>query len=220
MSNPSTRACATVPSVLYHGTAVQFSEFADPTLANADRLGCGLRYLGAAVYLTTDPNGLGRYYARMSVMPKSFHLFRQGLDLEADALGDTDGVILSVTLKEGTRLLDIDQADGPLRTLFDSCRADFSNATLAKEFREAVLNAGFDGVACMFEDYPEGWECQATSQTIALYRHELARVVACHDAQQYRLQPGYVDRGEFGLANPAQQQILSADMDSDNPPKG
>ena len=202
---------------LYHGTAVAIDSFRDPLGSYDDHLGCGLASLGPAIYLTTDANGFGRFFAVSSVTRKALQLLQEAGRVKSDEIVDSWGVILKVNLPDTAKILRIEQAPEELQTAFRGCKTDFLSKVLGRNFRAAVLAAGYDGISYKSEDFPDGWEVDTDNREVVLYRHELANLVQCHDARSYLLKSNWSERGERGLkpevaaAAVASSPTLSAD---------
>lgn len=185
---------------LYHGTAIPFDRFRDPAVEQECRLGNGIRQFGPAIYLTTDANGFGRYYARSSVLPKSMQLLRQDEGALAEKVGNGWGVVLTIEVSPKARILRIEHAPEVFQRKFLGCKTDYFSKVLGRDFRADVLAAGYDGISYKSNVFPEGWEADTASHEVVLYRHEMANIVHCHDAESYRLTSGWSERGERGLA--------------------
>ena len=171
--------------VLYHGTPEPFDTFRDP-LGATDR-GAGYDHQGPAIYLTNDPNGYARFFARESIPRLLLHAAVSG-DKDREArLFDSDGFVLQVHL-ELARVLRIEHAPQPIRELFARSVGNF-DAGLA--LRQAVLGEGFDALAFVEPNYPEGWEVRRNAMTVAVYAHDKARIIDAREAQSYKLPPGW-----------------------------
>ena len=187
---------------LYHGTPVPFEAFRDPTVGKPDR-GAGYDHQGQAVYLTTDANGYGLFFARESCHMLALKLLVAGEEEESDRIANSDGVILSVQLTPDARVLDLDSAPAAIKELFANSVGDKKTGA---SLRQAVLDAGYDGIVFKEPNFPEGWEVDpVTTRTVAIYRHEKAIVTGSRDANDYRLARNWTQRGERGLAADVQQ---------------
>ena len=183
-----------INSEFYHGTVEYFDTFRDPGIRRRDR-GAGYDHQGRAVYLTSDPNGYGRFFARESSAKLVVKLQAQKKYKEAEKLYDSDGVVLSVKVNEGARILDITQAPDSVRALFDS---SVGNEGVGHQLRLAVLDAGFDGIAFKEPNFPEGWEVAHSAMTVVVYNHNQLTITGCKEADLYDLTSGWALRGDSG----------------------
>ncbi|MBK1781594.1 hypothetical protein JHL22_10220 [Advenella sp. WQ 585] len=182
-----------IHSELYHGTAEYFDSFREPGIRR-DR-GAGYDHQGRAVYLTSDPNGYGRFFARESSAKLVVKLQAQKKYKEAEKLYVSDGVVLSVKVNEGARILDITQAPDSIRALFDS---SVGNEGVGHQLRQAVLEAGFDGIAFKEPNFPEGWEVAHNAMTVVVYNHSQLTITGCKEADLYELPSGWALREDSG----------------------
>lgn len=197
--NPSTTT--NLPD-LFHGTPVAFDVFRDPLVGTPDR-GAGYDHQGKAIYLTTDPNGYGRFFARESCAKLALKLSMAGHHDESERIGVSDGVVMSVELLSGTKILNLNDASERIKDLFANSVGD---KKIGAELRQAVLDAGYDGLVFQEMNFPEGWEV-ARAQTVALYRHDKAIITGSRDAEDYRLPRDWTERGESGLAASASHNM-------------
>ena len=183
---------------LYHGTAVPFDSFRDPLETINDPLGCRVRNMGPAIYLTSDANGMARYFARCSVVPLAHKLLQQGERERSTAAIDSWGVVLSVELPARARILRVESAPAEIRAVFHACQKDCTSRN-GQYLRDAVLAPGYDGISYPLDEFPEGWEVDVKSRCVVLFKHELARIVQCKDAAAYALARDWTVRGESGV---------------------
>lgn len=165
--------------MLYHGTAERFDKF-DP-----DRFGSGVGYndQGRGVYLTTDRDGYGKYFAKEA------------------ARGKGDGVVMGVRLRSGTKLLDLDNDEftpeqgrsllgkmglrddtiasvpksdltSPKRLLMDWARYGRNQ----RDMSEVVQELGYHGIIHNEQRHPEGVKTQSGARTVVLYDHGRAGI--------------------------------------------
>lgn len=164
----------------YHGTARPFESF------DADKLGkdgAGYNHQGVGVYLTDDPHGLGRFFARsaaVKVSVKDRSLSRE----ESDKLANSDGVMMRVKLAPDARILDMRDGKVPadIQSLFDRSVGDKESYT---KLRETVLARGYDGIAFHEPNAPDGWETKKDATTIVVYDHTKAKVIDHQDASDF-----------------------------------
>lgn len=195
---------------LFHGTPLPFDKFGDPETMHRDR-GAGYDHQGRAVYLTTDPNGYGRFFARESCSKLALKQLMSGQEAESDRIAVSDGVILAVQISPDACILDMNDAPAAIKSLFDN---SVGNLAIGSQLRQAVLDAGYDGIMFNEKNYPEGWET-AKAKTVAVYHHEKAIITGCRDANDYKLERNWTERGESGLAKegsnmPRDEWIASA----------
>lgn len=183
-----------IHSELYHGTVEYFDTFRDPAMGRADR-GAGYYHQGKGVYLTTDPNGYGRFFARTSSAKLVVEMLIQKKYIEADKYHVSRGVILSVKLNEGARILDLTKALETIKVLFESSVGDMG---VGYQLRQAVLEAGFDGISFKEPNYPEGWEVAHNAMTVVVYNHGQLTITGCKEADFYELPSGWAGRGDSG----------------------
>ncbi len=166
---------------IYHGTARPFDSFAPEKMG---KMGGGYNHQGLAVYLTDDPHGMGRFFARAAagkVAAKDKSLSAE----ESDRMADSDGVVMRVKLSPDARILDMRDGDAPadVRALFDKSVGDKDAYT---KLREAVIAHGYDGLAFHEPNRPEGWETKADATTVVVYDAGKAKVIDHQDANDYR----------------------------------
>lgn len=166
---------------LYHGTPVAFDAFRDPLVTHPDR-GAGYDHQGKAIYLTTDPNGYGRFFARESCAKLAFKLIMAGHHDESDRVSISDGVVMSVELLPGTTILDLNDAPERIKDLFTNSVGD---KKIGAKLRQAVLDAGYDGLVFQELNFPEGWEV-ARAKTVALNSGAVQARQSHHHRQQGR----------------------------------
>lgn len=177
------RANGTEFGTLYHGTPLPFDEFRDPTAGRTDR-GAGYDHQGPGVYLTTDPHGYGRFFARESGAKLALRLLVDGKKEEAAKVGDGNGHVLHVKLKPDARILHLEDAPAHVRSLFDN---SVGNPKVAAELREAVTGLGYDGLAFEEPNSPEGWHTKSGAKTVVAYNHKATQIEGHRPAEDYHL---------------------------------
>lgn len=153
---------------LYHGTALPFDTFVE-----GQRRGAGFDHQGAGWYLTNDRKGLARYFASMAAVKLSG---RPGFTPEEEDLLE-EGVILRVSIA-GARVLDLTRADADPELV-----AMVSDIVNGNALRERVLALGFDGVAFVEPNPPEGVVVLPGVVTVVMYHPEKGKVLGYEAAE-------------------------------------
>ena len=169
--------------MLYHGTPLPFDEFRDPTDGGRDR-GAGYDHQGPGVYLTDDPHGYGRFFARESGAKLALRMMVDGKKKEAEKISDGNGHVLHVKLSPDARILHLQDAPAHVRSLFDH---SVGNPDVAKELRETVTKLGYDGLAFEEPNHPEGWQTKAGAKTVVVYNHEATKIEGHRPGEDYDL---------------------------------
>ncbi|WP_313416918.1 LPD3 domain-containing protein [Pseudomonas oryzihabitans] len=152
---------------LYHGTALPFDAF-----STGERRGAGFDHQGAGVYLTTDRQGFARFFAGIAAAKIAG---KAGNTPEQEELLE-DGVILRVSIA-GARVLDLTQPDAS-----PELRAMVSDIVNGSALRERVLSMGFDGVAFIEPNTPEGVTFEPGAVTVVMYHPDKAKVLGYEPA--------------------------------------
>jgi predicted RNA methylase/superfamily II DNA or RNA helicase len=165
---------------LYHGTPKPFDAFRDPT-GSADR-GAGYNHQGPAVYLTDDPHGYARFFAREGGAKLAYQLQREGKKDEAAQAFSGWGHVLSVKLADDARILELDKAPAEVKDLFER---SVGHPEVGQKLREVVLALGYAGLAFTEPNHPEGWPTKAGARTVAVYRQDKAIITGDKPAAEY-----------------------------------
>lgn len=151
---------------LFHGGPVVFDTFAE------DRQGQGVisTHQGPGIYLTTDGQGLARFFARNSLDPysrierKAGRMTQEQWEAFTD---DSDGAVMTVAVKPEARVLDFERAVPiAIESLF---RKSVGNPLVGQQLRAAVLAAGYDGIMFPEPNRPEGWVTDPDARTVLIY---------------------------------------------------
>ena len=155
---------------LYHGTAREFDNF---TLERAGK-GAGYRHQGDAVYLTSDKDGYGRFFAQAAAV-KAANQDKSLSPEQADSLVDSGGVVMSTTLDPNAKILDMREGnvDPQVADLFARSVGDLG---VGRQLTKRVRELGYDGIAFIEPNAPDGWELQTDALTAAVYNPAVVRV--------------------------------------------
>lgn len=155
---------------LYHGTSEPFERF--EIREQPDR-GSGLDHQGRAIYLTDDAGGYARFFARNGNAKRAVSLSKEGRQADAERMVDSWGTVLSVRLADDARILRLEDAPQNIKDLFSR---SVGSPEVGAQLRQAVLDAGYDGLNFEEPSAPEGWPLKAGARTTALYVAEKANI--------------------------------------------
>lgn len=189
---PEPQPAQAFPSYLnrnaYHGTALPFDSFQ----AGA-RKGSRYDHQGAGAYLTTDRRGFARFFARQA----ADNLLNSANPPtgEDERILEGGGVILGVKIASDANVLDATKADTDPALL--AMINDVQNGSKTREF---VLAAGFDGIAFVEPNFPDGWPVAAGAVTIVMYDTSKAGITGYEEAS--KVQAVTMDELERGEQKP------------------
>lgn len=163
------------PRPLYHGTGLPFTQYAE-----GHRKGGNFDHQGAGFYLTTDQRGYARYFAGASAI-KLLAKVEEGSGTEEERILEDGGVVLDVSLSAAARVIDLTGPDAPADLL-----ALVTNITNGNELRQRVVDAGYDGVAFVEPNSPEGWVLQPGAITVVLYNPAVADIGGYEEAAKLK----------------------------------
>lgn len=177
---------------LFHGTARAFESF---DIGMSGR-GAGYKHQGDGIYLTSDAGGYARFFAQAAAA-KVANQDKTLTPSESEALLDSGGVVMSVTLDSDAKILDMraGDADPKAKALFSE---SVGNRDIAERLKQHVTDLGYDGIAFVEPNAPEGWELQHDATTVVVYNPAVARIdPAKAPTVNESLKP--VERGDFGV---------------------
>lgn len=161
---------------LYHGAPVPFDKF-DPGKRRTS--GAGYDHQGKGFYLTDDPHGFARFFAKEGGAKLAFHLMVQGKEEESNKVADGHGHVMSVRLKPGAKVLRIEDAPDYIRQLFDR---SVGNKEVAQELRDSVRKLGYHALNFEEPNFPEGWRTRDKARTTVVYDTDKAEITGSRDA--------------------------------------
>jgi len=149
---------------LFHGTALPFTSYTQGV-----RRGSGYDHQGKGFYLTSDKRGYARFFA----IQAADRILNGPTDPEGEEarILESGGVILNVTLDPDARVIDLTASEAS-----PELKAMVSNVTEGSKLRERVLADGYDGVAFIEPNSPEGWPMPSDAVTVVLYSESKATV--------------------------------------------
>lgn len=157
---------------LFHGSAKPFEKY---DMSRSGK-GGGYRHQGDAVYLTSDQKGYARYFAGTSASKESFRGSYGGTmsRKEADEMERSEGAVMPATLDPSAKILDMRSGDVPddVKKLFDTSVGD---PEIAKRLSKRVRELGYDGIAFVEPNAPEGWKLEHNATTVAVYNPDKVR---------------------------------------------
>lgn len=166
---------------LYHGTATAFSKF-DPS-----KMGTVVGYndQGAGIYLTTDRDGYGKYFANEAagkvgqrggeVLETSLHPSTKVLDAKNDQLTDeqVSAAMKLIDLPENRKnLFRPQELRDPMRLLMDVSRYGRGESDIGK----LVQAMGFDAVSLPEPRGIEGVKTDPNARTVVVYNHDKVKI--------------------------------------------
>ncbi|SER35465.1 MULTISPECIES: class I SAM-dependent methyltransferase [Pseudomonas] len=166
------------PRPLYHGTGLPFTQY-----ETGHRKGGNFDHQGAGFYLTTDQRGYARFFAGASAV-KMLTKIEEGSGTEEERILEDGGVVLDVSLSAAARVIDLTGPDAPADLL-----ALVTNITNGNELRQRVVDAGYDGVAFVEPNSPEGWILQPGAITVVLYNPAVANIGGYEEAAKLKKLP-------------------------------
>lgn len=171
-ADPGPAANGSKFGTLFHGSAKPFEKY---DMSRSGK-GGGYRHQGDAVYLTSDQKGYARYFAGTSASKESFRGSYGGTmsKKEADEMDRSEGAVMPATLDPSAKILDMRSGKVPddVRKLFDTSVGD---PEIAKRLSKRVRDLGYDGIAFIEPNAPEGWELQHDATTVAVYNPDKVR---------------------------------------------
>lgn len=172
---------------MFHGTALPFEKF--EVGSERTRMGAGENHQGQAVYLTNDPQGYGRFFANAAAQKRSFRDMSLSPE-ERDRLDQSAGTMMHVTVAPDAKILDM-RADNVDADLVDKFKRSKRSKEDAKVFQDAILDAGYDGVAFHEPTYLEGWKTREDAATVVVYSPDKVKVEKHEPAENHdpRLNP-------------------------------
>ena len=166
---------------LYHGTALPFDNFEQS--GERTRMGNGENHQGHATYLTNDPIGYGRYFARGAAIKRSFR--DESLTPEERAeLDEGWGTMLHTSIHPDARILDM-RKDGIGPDLLSKFKKSKGSKADAQAFRDAVTGAGYHGVAFHEPTDLEGWDTKSNAMSMAVYDPSMVRIHGHEPAENF-----------------------------------
>ena len=153
-----------------HGTAVPFDRF---DAGRFGKSGGGYNHQGKGVYLTDDRHGYARFFANAAASAYSFR--RTDVpQAERDEVENHGGSILDVHIKPEAKILDArkDKIPPEIQALLSKDVA----AGEGHKLQEAVVAAGYDGIAFHEPNYPEGWELKKDATTVVVYNPDVLSI--------------------------------------------
>lgn len=190
---------------LYHGTPLPFDKFRAPG-SKVDR-GAGYDHQGPGVYLTSDPHGYGRFFARESGAKLALRLAVDGKKEESRKISDGDGHVLHVKLAPGAKILHMEDAPAAVKSLFDH---SVGRNDIGEELRDTVRKLGYDGIAFTEPNYPEGWQTKKGARTVVVYNHDKTVIDGHRPAEDYNIPDGHPYWVDKAPADPDSQHPLAA----------
>jgi hypothetical protein len=153
----------------FHGTAMPMESF---EVGRGG--GAGYHHQGPAVYLTDDRNGLARFFAGAAAVKVS-RRDKTLTEAQQDAITDSGGVVLNVDIAPEAKILDMRGAGVPadVKALFDRSVGD---RAVGAQLRSKVMELGYDGIAFLEPNRPDGWETKPDAVTLAIYRPDKALI--------------------------------------------
>lgn len=155
---------------LFHGTALPFDHYTPST-----RKGSGFDHQGQGFYLTTDKRGYAHFFA-LQAADRILNGPNEPKGEEARIL-ESGGVILNVSLASGARVIDLTSPQASPELV-----AMVKNITDGNALRARVLADGYDGVAFVEPNHPEGFAVQAGAVTVVMYNADKAKIGGFEEA--------------------------------------
>lgn len=191
---------------LYHGTPLPFDKFRDPTAGRRDR-GAGYDHQGPGVYLTNDPHGYGRFFARESGAKLALRLHIDGKKEEASKVSDGWGHVLHVNLAADAKILHMEDAPAHVKSLFEH---SVGNKEIGEELRQTVRKLGYDGIAFTEPNHPEGWQTKHGAKTVVVYSQDKTAIEGHRPAEDYDIPDGHPYWADKSPADPDGKHPLVA----------
>lgn len=173
-------------ALLYHGTALPFTSYAGGT-----RKGSGYDHQGKGFYLTSDKRGYAHFFA-LQAADKILNGPNEPEGEEARIL-EGGGVILDVSLASDARIIDLTRPQASPELL-----AMVKNITEGAALRERVLAEGYDGVAFIEPNAPEGFQVEGGAVTVVVYNTDKASIAGFEEAANVQA----LDLGETAVPEP------------------
>lgn len=168
---------------MFHGTAMPMESF---EVGRGG--GAGYHHQGPAVYLTDDRTGLARFFAGAAAV-KAGRRDKTLTEAQQDAIADSGGVVMNVKVSPDARILDMRAGKVPpeVQSLFDRSVGD---RAVGEQLRDKVMELGYDGIAFLEPNRPEGWETKPDAVTLAIYRPEKALITGNSPARPATAEQG------------------------------
>lgn len=185
-NKPSTSFALYTNPRLYHGTALPFTSYTGGT-----RKGSGYDHQGKGFYLTNDKRGYAHFFA-LQAADKILNGPNEPEGEEARIL-EGGGVILDVSLASDARIIDLTRPQASPELL-----AMVKNITEGAALRERVLAEGYDGVAFIEPNAPEGVQVEGGAVTVVVYNTDKASIAGFEEAANVQA----LDLGETAVPEP------------------